>query len=248
MRYFYLPLNALRVTLLNNQSMISCEYDFLQKRLLSRSEALSALEWQETLRLFRIAKSIEGSKLDCRRKSPYVIADLHLDHTNIIHYCARPFHSTDVEEMNNVLVDNWNIAVGNNVIYFLGDLSFGRRARSAIYWLQRLKGEVCFVRGNHEGWVEGSEEYRIVRYGGYEFLLVHDPDHLPFSWNQWVIHGHKHNNDIKDYPFINGDKKTINVSTELVNYRPISLDFLVSLKLDSIRRMDTIDSIPQRRI
>ena len=45
MRYFYLPLNALRVTFLNDQSNMVCEYDFLQQRLLSRSESLSSGEW-----------------------------------------------------------------------------------------------------------------------------------------------------------------------------------------------------------
>jgi calcineurin-like phosphoesterase family protein len=62
-----------------------------------------------------------------------------------------------------------------------------------------------------------------------------------------VIHGHKHNNDMKDYCFINGDRKTINVSAELVDYRPVSLDFLASLKLSSIKRMDTINSLPVMR-
>jgi calcineurin-like phosphoesterase family protein len=76
---------------------------------------------------------------------------------------------------------------------------------------------------------------------------VHNPDNLPIEWNDWVIHGHKHNNDIKNYPFINGDKKTINVSAELVNYKPISLDFLLGLGLDSIKRMNTIDSHPERK-
>ncbi len=54
MGYFYLPMNALRVTFLNNQSKIICEYDFLQKHLLSRMSALNKVEWQKTLKLFRI--------------------------------------------------------------------------------------------------------------------------------------------------------------------------------------------------
>lgn len=52
---------------------------------------------------------------------------------------------------------------------------------------------------------------------------------------------------MKNYPFINGEKKTINVSAELLNYRPVDLDFLISLGLDSIKRMDTIDSKPERK-
>lgn len=52
---------------------------------------------------------------------------------------------------------------------------------------------------------------------------------------------------MKNFPFINGERKTINVSAELVNCRPVSLDFILSQNLDSILRMDTIDSIPQRK-
>ena len=52
---------------------------------------------------------------------------------------------------------------------------------------------------------------------------------------------------MKNYPFMNGARKTINVCAELINYRPVSLDFLASLKLGSIKRMDTIDSTPVMR-
>lgn len=243
MRYFYLPLHALRVTFLNDQSRIICEYDFLQKRLLSRREALSGAEWQKTLRLFRIKKRMEG----CRdnKKSIYLISDLHLDHANIIRYCGRPF--SNVQEMNDILVDNWNNTVRDNPIYFLGDLSFGRGSRPPRYWLGRLAGGIHYVRGNHGAYIKGSNHYEILEYQSHKFLLVHNPDNLPIEWNDWVIHGHKHNNDIKNYPFINGEKKTINVSAELLNYRPVSLDFLLTLKLDSIKRMDTIDSRPERK-
>ncbi len=126
MRYFYLPLNALRMTFLNDQSRTICEYDFLQKRLLSRGEVADITKWQETLKLFRIAKGIENGQKPSQREGTYVISDLHLDFANIIEYCARPFSPSDVEEMNKVLVDNWNNTVGNNVIYFLGGLSDGK--------------------------------------------------------------------------------------------------------------------------
>jgi calcineurin-like phosphoesterase family protein len=165
-----------------------------------------------------------------------------LDHANIIKFCARPFAFRHVQEMNKVLIENWNNTVGKNTIYFLGDLSFGRGSRSSEQWLPSLKGKIHFIHGNHETGVVNSKEYEILEYKNHKFLLVHDPDNLPISWDGWVIHGHKHNNDIENYPFINGETKRINVSVELTNYKPVSLDFLISLKLDSIKRMDTIDS------
>lgn len=245
MRYFYLPMYTLRVTFLNDQSKIICEYDFLQKRLLSRQEALNRRVWQKTLKLFRLEKRMENCKDD--KKSIYLIGDLHLDHANIIHYCARPFLFSDVEEMNNVLIDNWNNTVRDNPVYFLGDLSFGRGSRPADFWLRKLKGNIHFIRGNHEAGVKNSKDYEILEYKKHKFLLVHDPDNPPIKWDGWTIHGHKHNNDMKNYPFINGEKKTINVGAELLNYKPIDLDFIISLKLDSIKRMGLVDSKPERK-
>jgi len=244
LRYFYFPLNALRITLLSDQSRTVCEYDFLQKRMLSRGESSNILEWQKTLQLFRAAKGIEDGSVAKQGKGIYVISDLHLNYSNIIEYCARPFAPSDVEEMNKVLIDNWNNMVGNNKVYFLGNLS--RRNETEI-WQDKLHGDIHLISGNDDAAAENSPEYEILEYERYKFLLVHDPEKLPFSWHHWIIHGHYHNNDMKNYPFINGDKKTINVSPELVNYRPVSLNSLISLKLDSIKRMDTIDSAPVRR-
>jgi len=245
MPYFYLPMAALRITFLNDQSRIICEYDLLQQRLLSRLDALSKREWQRTSKFFRVKKGMENYHE--HTNSIYLISDLHLDHSNIIRYCARPFLSSDINEMNSVLVENWNHVVrDSNTVYFLGDLTFGRGARPAEYWLSKLNGKIQFIRGNHEYSVKNSQEYAILNHQDHLFLLVHDPKHLPIQWNGWVIHGHTHDNDVKTYPFINGEKKTINVSAELTNYRPVSLDYILSLDLDSIERMDTVGSVPQR--
>jgi len=246
MKDFYLPMYALRITFLNNKSRIICEYDLLQRRLLYRRESLNKRVWQKTLKLFRLKKGMEECKDN--KKSIYLIGDLHLGHANIINSCARPFSFSDVNEMNNVLIDNWNNTVRNNPIYFLGDLTCGKHSKSAD-WLKKLRGDIHLIRGNHgsEVDVKNSKDYEILEYKKHKFLLVHDPDNLPIKWDGWIIHGHKHDSDIKNYPFINGEKKTINVSAELVNYKPISLDFLISLKLKSIKRMDLVDSKPERK-
>ncbi|MBN1375807.1 MAG: 2'-5' RNA ligase family protein [Dehalococcoidia bacterium] len=247
MRYFYLPLDALRVTLLNDQSRVICEYDFTQQRLLTRGESQDASEWGRTLKLFRIARGIEGNSNVDKHTPPYIIGDLHLDHTSIIHHCARPFNSANVGEMNTILIDNWNYTVDNNEIYFLGNLAVENGEKNAANWLEKLHGNVHFIRGEYDNDIANTREYDTIKLGRYSFLLIHDPDRLPINWGHWVIHGHKHNNDIKNYPFINGERKTINVSPELISYRPLSLEYLTSLKLSSIKRMDTIDSIPVMR-
>jgi calcineurin-like phosphoesterase family protein/uncharacterized protein YkwD len=246
-RYPYLPMAALRLTLLNDSRKIMYEYDFMQKRLMTRSEALDREGWEKTLEIFRLKTGMQlHEKKEHIDKKIFLISDLHLDHKNIIGYCGRPFY--DIDAMNKVLVNNWNMTVNDkDDIYFLGDLSYGRGSRPASYWLGMLSGNITFISGNHERSPTGAKDYEILKYKGYEFLLVHDPERIPFEWKGWIIHGHKHNNNLSDYPFINGDKKTINVSAEVIKYKPLDLDYLLSLDINSIKRMDLISSSPERR-
>ncbi|MCD6371398.1 MAG: hypothetical protein J7L39_01645 [Candidatus Aenigmarchaeota archaeon] len=147
----------------------------------------------------------------------YLISDLHLDHENIIKYCARPF--VTVKEMNEVLVNNWNRTIGeNSKVYFLGDMSVKRGKTK--YWISKLNGEINIVKGNHD--IQGNENL-VLEYKGEKFLLTHDPDPWLGKFEGWIIHGHKHNNNLLEYPFINPFRKTVNVSVEVIGYKPIEL-------------------------
>lgn len=173
----------------------------------------------------------------------WLISDLHFDHANIIRYCSRPF--ANAEEMNKVLLGNWNNAVmPNDEVYFLGDMAFGRGSRPPSFWLAKLNGKVHFIKGNHDREKIVTKQSEVLDYNGQKFLLIHDPEKKPAKWKGWIIHGHKHNNDLKNYPFVNGEKKTINVSAELVNYKPLDIDFLCDLELDKIKCMETKNSKP----
>ncbi|MFH1055166.1 MAG: 2'-5' RNA ligase family protein [Candidatus Altiarchaeota archaeon] len=229
---------VIRITLLKN-GMILREYDLIQRRRLNRREALNQRTYAEDIRFIKEFKQNGGKRTshvlgyDPKSKDKlYLISDLHLDHTNIIKYCKRPFK--DVNEMNDTLVENWNKTVKpNDNVIFLGDLSYGRESRGAEYWLPRLNGKIRFIEGNHED-VHGVSVKTyppahnvFLRYGEQEFLLTHDPAIKPLGWEGWTIHGHKHNNDLKNFPFINKDEKTINVSVETIEYKPISMNVLV---------------------
>ncbi len=238
-----------RITLLNDRSKIVFEYDLLQKRFLSREEALSSRQMKRTLALLRFKTGTElTNKPKLSHDDPFIVSDLHLDHTNIIRYCYRPFLSKDTEEMNRVLINNWNNTIDSgDTVYFLGDLVYGKSSHSHSYWTRQLNGKIVYIGGNHDAGLPNKKEYKILNFGGHDFLLIHDPNKIPIRWDGWIIHGHKHNNDIRDYPFINGDKRTINVSIELIGYRPLNLRTLLSLDIDSIKRMDTIHSQPVRK-
>lgn len=159
----------------------------------------------------------------------FVTSDLHFDHENIIKYCNRPFKNK--HEMNHVLIENWNRTVkANNIVYFLGDMTYGPKRHSIDYWLSKLNGNIRFIRGNHDTdkitRVDVLANNHYIKYKGYKFLLMHDP-YRSSRYNGWIIHGDKHNNDPIKYPHINKKNKTINVCTELTNYTPVSLDSII---------------------
>jgi calcineurin-like phosphoesterase family protein len=178
-----------------------------------------------------------------RTGTVFVFSDTHFNHKKIIRYCNRPF--SGVTAMNEALIGNWNRVVSeNDEVWFLGDFVFHG---SVAGWAGRLNGRIRFIRGNHDHRLRFARKRKVLRYKGFTFLLVHDPAHIPRGWNGWTIHGHTHNNRMAEYPFINGRKRRINVSAELVNYAPVRLDDLIALDPGTIDRMETIRG-PARRM
>ena len=253
--------HLVRITVLKNSKIIG-EYDLELKRWLSRWQVIPPYEWywwrktMNNLRELRDSSQKRKPSLWKRiisriksigiKKPIYVIADTHFDHKNIIRYCRRPFR--DTRQMNKTIMRNWNnIVKAEDIVYFLGDWAFGRGHKPARYWYRRLKGSIVSIRGSHDLREKGLrfEVFKVLQYRGYSFLLIHDPNQAG-GWHNWIIHGHKHNNNMMNYPFINGERKTINVSVELINYQPLDVEHLLSLSIDSIRRMETINSQPER--
>ncbi len=76
-------------------------------------------------------------------------SDTHFGHRNIIRYCDRPYSS--VEEMDEAIIKEWNNKVGpEDIVYHLGDFSFYRKVDVAISLLERLNGDIFFIKGNHD--------------------------------------------------------------------------------------------------
>jgi len=247
----------MRIAIIKN-SRILYEYDFLQNRLLNRREAKSKRIMQKSFSLLKentTDKSISIDTLDLneekgifssllnffRKKKVFVVGDLHLDHTNIIKYCKRPFKNT--KEMNKKIINNWNNTVDKgDTILFLGDMAFGKGSKKTSYWLKKLNGNIIFIKGNHDR----SKKIRfydkvIIKYGGEDLLLVHDPRDIPEEWNGWTICGHHHNNNTKKYPFINGKTKQINVGVELINYAPLNMDGLFEIDYKKVKYKEDLN-------
>ncbi|WP_276273634.1 metallophosphoesterase family protein [Haloarcula litorea] len=177
----------------------------------------------------------------------FLASDLHLGHENIIEYCSRPFDS--VEEMNQTLIENWNQEVRSNddVVFFLGDLGFFAEEDQLRNWLKQLNGRVVFIQGNHDDpgrYVSdlNTHQYYTLSQGDQEYLLTHRPENAPRFWDDWIIHGHHHNNHPEQYPFINPEEQLANVSVELTDYRPVKVDYV----LNSIEQDEWMDQIEAR--
>ncbi len=242
----YLPLDALRITLLGDNRRIVFEYDLPTKQILPRNLALNRQIGKKSLSAYRSRAGLEAMPLlPTNLPRTFVISDLHLSHDNIIIYCARPF--IDSQEMNSVLIDNWNrIVQPKDKVYFLGDMAFGRGSNAPEHYLSKLNGDITFIKGNHDSRFGGGELKKVIEYCGKKLMLVHDSKDAPSEWKGWIIHGHNHNNELWNFPFINGVKRTINVSAELIKYQPLDLDKLIALDFETIKRMDTVDSVPVR--
>jgi calcineurin-like phosphoesterase family protein len=215
---------GLRITVMQGKNILT-EYDLLEKRWIAGDHSHTSKSWQKTLALFRQQSGFE--RLDPIPSFPediYLIADLHLGHTNIIRYCSRPFLVSDVREMDHVLIKNWNYTVSPlSRVYYLGDLRYGNDALPALQYRQKLKGHITFIAGNHDEPELGAVPSSLLDYGGFRFLLVHDPADSKSAFDGWVIHGHHHNNDLRHYPFIDFEHRRINVSAEVIGYSPVNL-------------------------
>ena len=237
---------VVRMTLLKGQKILK-EYDFFLRRLLNRKMAKNKGIYSKTSSLLKAhfedrfnPEEFTGSTLRVPRKnifskikdlfgSPktFITSDLHLDHTNIIKYCDRPFINT--KDMNDTLINNWNkIIRKKDTVYFLGDLAFGRGSKSTDYWLNKLNGKIIFIKGNHDksNKTELLDNF-ILEYKGKKFFLTHRPENVPKKWKGWSICGHHHNNKPQDFPLINKKNKRINISTELTKYKPVELDEII---------------------
>ena len=164
----------------------------------------------------------------------YVISDTHFGSEKVIKVHKRPFKSA--EAMDYFMIESWNSIVTNNdMVYFLGD--FGDKSN-----MGKLNGKIVYIRGNNDNF---GIHNKFVKHRHENFYMVHIPSQVPKNWNKyktWVIHGHLHNDNISKYPFINGMEKTINVSVELLGYKPISLDYIMSLNYEYIKYMNYSDS------
>ena len=170
-----------------------------------------------------------------RDEKVWFTADTHFGHKNIIRYCQRPF--VDVEEMNRVLIENWNSVVGSDdLVFHLGDFSVGGAAEWTSL-LNILNGEIFLILGNHDmnnvdqGFMRRFKRVSmqmLISIGKQRIYL----NHYPFLCyggayrNTWQLFGHVHTSPYRtgldssrlDYLF----PTQYDVGVDNNNYYPVS--------------------------
>lgn len=152
----------------------------------------------------------------------WVISDTHLNHANIIRYCARPYVST--EEMNKDLIKRWNSTVRpQDTVYHLGDFGIGNK-REITEWRHALNGRIKLIKGNHDG--HSNQWYRDCGFDEvYDhsiliqdfYILSHAPLSVMPDYPFVNIFGHIHNNG--ELPDLG--KNFYNACVEVNSYTPI---------------------------
>jgi calcineurin-like phosphoesterase family protein len=170
-------------------------------------------------------------------------SDTHFGHKNILEYEkeSRPFKT--LEEMHDVLINNWNNTVGkNDIVYHLGDFAFGR---GNIGIASKLNGRKKLIMGNHDAYpsILYLDHFESL-FGCYYWrrcVLSHIPVHPESLGTRAIlnIHGHYHSKFVKKneiyitegkfFPEIVliKDENYFNVSVELHNLTPVHSDIIM---------------------
>ena len=158
----------------------------------------------------------------------FLISDTHFGHDNVIRYCNRPFENVNV--MNETILRNWCETVTNkDYVIFCGDFVMGVKDKPYISneIHKILTGKKFMLKGNHDS--RQKLDYVLYdriffsRYGK-RFVCQHHPiDPKEVDCDISIV-GHLHNTENPnlspfEYP------RQINVSLELIDYKPMLLTF-----------------------
>ena len=167
----------------------------------------------------------------------YYIADVHFGHKNCMEYDNRPFKT--VEEMDEVIITNWNSVVrDNDDVYIIGDFCY-RSAKSPLWYLKRLKGRKHLIIGNHDNHLLNDEvaikefasvdKMTYLKDGEYTITLCHFP---MAEWNKyhsgaWHIYGHIHAHTEGCYQFLKNEDRALNAGCMINYYTPVNIEQLI---------------------
>lgn len=171
----------------------------------------------------------------------WVISDTHLNHANILKFTdsntgklVRPGFS-DVNHMNETIIDRWNSVVKpGDKVYHLGDVFFGDKDWFQKTW-PRLNGAKRLIVGNHDdvkflssgGFFQKVMMWRM--FPEFNILMSHVPLHESALYRKNLgegpmmnVHGHIHQNPSPPGPYHC-------VCVEHYDYTPVNLEDLAAI-------------------
>lgn len=165
------------------------------------------------------------------------ISDYHFGHE----WMAKHRGFQDSFYMNDYIIKEHNkIVHKKDLTYILGDITM--ETDKYYFYLDQMNGRKKVILGNHDMGHDVPELLKyvetvdsMIKYKG--IFLTHCPMH-PQELNYRIsynIHGHLHENNVKKELFegihpnkeMEDDKRYINVSCEVLNYKPKTLDELI---------------------
>lgn len=169
-------------------------------------------------------------------KDIWLISDTHFGHENILTFrhqggeLIRGNIFSSVEEMDEVMIDQWNRYVKpGDKVYHLGDVFFGNKDTFIQNW-KRLNGQKRLILGNHDDAKFFAKHELVAKidvwrmFPEHGLLLTHVPVHETVLYEGRFkgveainIHGHLHQNPS---PSI----KHRCVSVEQIDYTPIHIE------------------------
>lgn len=152
----------------------------------------------------------------------FITSDTHWYHTNIMKFCPDTRKYTDVDHMNQSMIDEWNDQVQpGDLVYHLGDFAFCS-AEKARGLLARLNGRKILVTGNHDVKLlrdpgvrkafESVHDYLKITHNGQLVIMFHYPIH--YEWDQ------AHRGSVHFYGHVHGKK----VGLEEFRARDVGVD------------------------
>lgn len=158
----------------------------------------------------------------------FIVSDTHFGHANILKFLnednshVRSFD--DVNQMNEILVDNWNKTVRDeDIVYHLGDVYFGDGHQV----LPRLRGRKRLILGNHDNGksphlLNSFQKILVWRmFPEFNCLLTHVPVHKSALHKvHYNLHGHVHRSSLNEEQYVN-------CCVEVNEYRPKAIEELL---------------------
>lgn len=189
----------------------------------------------------------------------YFTSDDHFSHANIVGLCNRPY--ADVDEMDRVLIENWNKKVKkNDTVYIIGDIVWDKK--KVAHYMEQLAGKKVLITGNHDSdWAKREDctkhfefvvPYLETNLNGHPITMCHYP---MLEWKSsrekshrklgYHIHGHIHNRIADEYRYLFREFNALNAGVDINNFEPVSFDELISnnrqFKLSALRDSDDVE-------